>query len=98
VNRRDHALKRRSFSIAEMKAIAACVLAATSIDSYMVQTLNLLLGAMRVRLNSAAGFISICGLVTACLTAPQVAIALVAGWISQRWWKPRHSETVSIDG
>jgi hypothetical protein len=74
--------------------VAVCVLAAASIDSYMVHTLNPLLGAMKVRPNSAAGFIAVCGLVTSCLTAPQVAIALVAGWMSQRWWKQTHPEPV----
>ena len=74
--------------------VAACVLAATSIDSYMVHTLDPLLGATKVRLHSAVGFISVCGLVTSCLTTPQLALALLAGWISQRWSEQSHPEPI----
>ncbi len=83
--------------------VAACVQAATSIDSYVVDivslvvdTLNALLGATKVRPNPTVGFIAVLGLVTSCLTAPQLAMALVGGWISQRWSKQTHPEPVPI--
>jgi hypothetical protein len=79
--------------------VAVCVLAANSIDNYRdnsLDILNSLLGT-NARITSVVGVITICGIFTFCLTAPQVAIALVAGWISQRWWKQRHPEKVAIN-
>lgn len=76
--------------------VAVCVLAANSIDNYRDNSstiLNSLLGT-NARITSLVGVITLCGMVTSCLTAPQLAAALVAGWISQQWWKRMHPEGV----
>lgn len=81
--------------------VAVCVLAANSIYNYMdnsLDILNSLLGATHPRITSVVGVITICGIVTSCLTAPQLAAAVLAGWISQRWWKHTHPEKVPGKG
>ena len=78
--------------------VAACVLAATSIASYMDNVFDILdrvLGPNHVRITSMVGVFTICGLVASCLTAPQLAAALVAGWGSRRWWRQTHPEPVA---
>jgi hypothetical protein len=80
--------------IGHLVFVAACVLAAKSISSFMVDVVNLLLGARKGRPHSAAEVILIFGLITSCLTAPQLAIALVGGWINRRWSEQTHPEPV----
>lgn len=78
--------------------VAVCVLAANSIDNYRdnsLDILNSLLGGINARITSVLGVITLCGIVTSCLTAPQLAAALVAGWVSQRWWRQTHPEPVA---
>jgi hypothetical protein len=80
--------------------VAVCVLAANSINNYRANSLDILdslLGGTHAQITSVVGVITICGMLGSCLTAPQLAAAVLAGWISQRWWKHTHPEKVAIN-
>ena len=70
--------------------VVLCLHAPSSIDRHLFDTLGPLLRGTGFQRFSTPYMI--CGfiLVISYLTAPQLAIALVAGSINQRWWRQRH--------
>ena len=79
--------------IGHLVYVALCLQAARSLDRHMVAILAPLLnptGASLARLDWILRFT----LGMTYLAAPQLAVALVGGWISHRWWKQTHPERV----
>jgi hypothetical protein len=79
--------------IGHLVYVVLCLQAAESLDRHMVAVLTPLLNAMGASLASL-DWISRYALGMAYLAAPQLAVALVGGWISQRRWKQNHPELV----
>jgi hypothetical protein len=78
--------------------VAVCVLAANSMDNYIHNSLDILNSLLRThaQITSLVGVITICGMISTSLTAPQLVAAVLAGWFSKRWWKRTHPEKVAI--
>jgi hypothetical protein len=74
--------------------VVLCLQAVRSIDRHLSDTLGPLIRATGLRPFSTPDMIWRVVLVTIYVTALQVAIALVAGWINQRWWRQTHPEAV----
>ena len=72
--------------------VVVCLHAPSSIDRHLRDTLGPLLQATGFQRFSTPYMIFGFILGISYLTAPQVAIASVAGWISQRWWRQTHPE------
>jgi hypothetical protein len=72
--------------------VLLCTQAARAIDVHLGDMLGPMLQSTGFERFSVADWIIRIGLGTSYLTAPQLASALVAGWISQQWWKQTHSE------
>jgi hypothetical protein len=72
--------------------VVFCFQAARSIDRHLGETLGPLLNATNLAAFSPPDWIIRVGLAMAYLTAPQLAIAVLAGWISRRWWNRAHPE------
>lgn len=79
--------------IGHLSYVVLCLHAVGSIDRHLTDTLAPPLRAMGFSPFSAADMLVLTVLMSFYVTAPQVAIALVAGWISQRWWKQTRLET-----
>jgi len=76
-------------------------IAARSIDRHLGETLGPLLRATGFQPFSTASYICRVALAMSYVNAPQLAAALIAGWISQRWWtwwKQTHPQTVLTQG
>jgi hypothetical protein len=71
---------------------ALCFQAAPSINMHLGNTLNPLLNATGLERFSTPDWIIRVGLAMAFLTVPQLAAALVGGWISQRQWRETYPE------
>ena len=63
-----------------------------SIDRHLGETLGPMLRATGLEPFSTPDMICRFSLLLTYLSAPQLAIALLAGWFSQRWWKQAHPE------
>jgi hypothetical protein len=74
--------------------VVLCFQSGRLIDTHLDDTLGPVLRATGFQPFSAPDWIIRVGLAMSYLTAPQLAIALVGGWFSQRWWKRTHPETV----
>jgi hypothetical protein len=72
--------------------VVLCFQTPQSIDMHLIDRLSPMLRATGFRRFSAPDWVIRVGLAVSYLTAPQLASALVAGWISQRWWKQTHPE------
>ncbi len=70
-----------------------CFRAPIAIDQHLQQALNPLLGASGSGPFSLPVLIYRSLLAMSYLTAPQLVVALIAGWISHWWWKRTHPET-----
>jgi hypothetical protein len=81
--------------IASVIFLAVCVFAPISLDQHLRHILAPFLRATGFEPFSLAYMACILITATSYLTAPQLAAALFAGWISQRWWKQTHPEPVS---
>jgi hypothetical protein len=71
-----------------------CFQVPRSIDGHMGEALGPLLRATGLQPFSPPDWVIRVGLALSYLTAPQLAAALVGGWIRQRWWKQTHSGRV----
>jgi hypothetical protein len=80
--------------IAHLIYVVLCLRAAVSLDRHLVETLEPLLRATGFPHFSTPDWIIWTGLAMSYVTAPQLAIAVLAGWISRRWWKQSHAEPV----
>jgi hypothetical protein len=74
--------------------VLLCTQAAERIDAHLVNMLDPLLRASGFPPFSTPDWIIWTCLAMFYVTAPQLLIALVAGWISQRLWKQSHAERV----
>jgi hypothetical protein len=74
--------------------VAVCVRAPESVDRHLTYILTPLVDAIGFQQFSTPDLICRYSIAMTYLSAPQLAVALVAGWISQRWWKQTHPETV----
>jgi hypothetical protein len=72
--------------------VVLCFQTAGSIDVHLGNTLNPLLHATGLETFSTSDWIIRVGLAMSFLTVPQLAAALLAGWIGQKWWKRTHPE------
>ncbi len=81
-----------------------CRQTARSIDGYLGETLAPLLRATGLQRFSTADLVLRVGLAAAYETAPQLAAAVIGGWISEQCWKcwkqayPQQEETRGMDG
>jgi hypothetical protein len=75
--------------------VLLCIQAARRIDVHLLNTLEPLLRATGFQRFSTPDWIIWTGLAMFYVTAPQWAAALFAGWLTQRWWKQTHRQTVS---
>ncbi len=66
--------------------VAVCVRASEALTWHLTCTLTPLLSATGFQPYSTADYVCRYALATSYLTAPQLATALVAGWIYERWW------------
>ena len=78
--------------ISLLSYVVLCFQAARSIDRHLGDTLGPLLRVTGFTPLSIPDLICRFILGIAYLTAPQLAIALLAGWIGERWWKQTHPE------
>jgi hypothetical protein len=72
--------------------VVLCLRSAIWIDEHLRAILAPLLNATGFSRFSTPDMIWRFILGISCLTAPQLAIALVGGWINQRWWRQTHPE------
>jgi len=74
--------------------VAVCVLALQTLENHVNYTLGPVVSAIGFQPLSTPDLICRYSITMTYLTAPQLAAALVAGWISQRWWKRTHPGSV----
>jgi hypothetical protein len=67
--------------------VVLCFQTARPIDSHVRETLGPLLRSTGFQPFSPPDWVIRVGLAMSYLTAPQLALALVGGWFSRRWWK-----------
>jgi hypothetical protein len=80
--------------IASVILLAVCVFAPISLDQHLRHILAPFLRVTGSEPFSLAYMACTLIIATSYLTAPQLAAALLVGWISKRWWKQPHPETV----
>jgi hypothetical protein len=83
--------------IGHLVYVVLCLQAAESLDRHMVAVLTPLLNATGASLASLDWILRYT-LGMTYLAAPQLAVALVGGWINQRWCKQTRPETVRTHG
>ncbi len=71
-----------------------CFRAPVAIDQHVSDTLSTSLTALGLQPFSTQDIIWKVMVVSTYLTAPQLVVALIAGWISHWWWKRAHPETM----
>jgi hypothetical protein len=74
--------------------VAVCFQAPRSLDQHLSSTLSPVVSAIGFQRFSTLDYICQYGAASSYLTAPQLAIALVAGWISHWWTRKTHPERV----
>jgi hypothetical protein len=77
--------------------VVICFVAGRSIDMHLSKMLSPLLKTTGFPVFSMPDWVLRVSLAMFYLTAPQLAAAVLAGWIGHRWWRQTHSERAPSD-